>query len=74
MIWVIKVLLFIFCPIFTVKQKFLLDPDAKISFEDEYGAEVDEDIFQFYCSNIQSPTLLWKSLEKMLFMVSRNSS
>ncbi|OXA48803.1 hypothetical protein Fcan01_16219 [Folsomia candida] len=47
----------------SVKQKFLLDPDAKISFEDEYGAEVDEDIFQFYCSNIQSPTDLFNLLE-----------
>ncbi|XP_035715375.1 uncharacterized protein LOC118438759 [Folsomia candida] len=39
----------------SVKQKFLLDPDAKISFEDEYGAEVDEDIFQFYCIDVSSP-------------------
>lgn len=53
-------LLFIFCPIFTVKQKFLLDPDAKISFEDEYGAEVDEDIFPILLQQHSIPNVTVK--------------
>ncbi|XP_021952476.1 uncharacterized protein LOC110849378 [Folsomia candida] len=59
-----------------VREKFSLDPDLEISFEDDQGAEIDNEVFPILLQQIATPNIIFRTKDEEISSVdiSHNTS